>query len=114
LISNDHSLGLTEFQLSDMLEIDTSLVICDLRKKEDFAKGHIKKSILVKYDEEKLLDVPQNSKIVLVSYDEEQSKKMAAALRSQNIEAHYLIGGIKHWSQGLYCTNISYVGTGYP
>ena len=113
-MSNNDSLGLTEFQLSDMLKTETSLVICDLRKKEDFAKGHIKKSILVKFDEKKLLDVPQNSKIVLVSYDEEQSKKMAAALYSQNIKAYYLIGGIKHWTRGFYCTNISYVGTGYP
>ena len=113
-MSNEDSFGLTEFQLSDMAKNDSSLVICDLRKKEDFAKGHIKKSILVNDDEEKLLDVPQNSKPVLVSYNEEQSKKMASILRNHNIEAFFLIGGIKRWTQGLYCTNISYVGTGYP
>ena len=113
-MSNDDSLGLTEFQLSDMTKSDPSLVICDLRKKEDFAKGHIKKSILAKYDEDKLLDVPPNSNVVLVSYDEEQAKNMASALHSQNIKIHYLIGGIKNWTQGLYCTNVSYVGTGYP
>ena len=115
-MSNEESLGLTEFQLSDLIKSDSSLVICDLRKKEDFAKGHIKKSILVKYDEEKLLDVPPNSDVVLVSYNEKQAKGMASALnRSQNIKnIHYLIGGIKNWTQGLYCTNISYVGTGYP
>ncbi len=113
-MSNEDSFGLTEFQLSDMVKTDSSLVICDLRKKEDFAKGHIKKSILVKYDEEKLLDVPQNSKPVLVSYSEEQSKKIVIMLRNHNIEAFFLIGGIKRWTQGFYCTNISYVGTGYP
>lgn len=58
-----------------MTKTDLSLVICDLRKTEDFAKGHIKKSILVNYDKEKLLDVPLNSKPVLVSYTEEKSKK---------------------------------------
>ena len=111
---SDETFGLTEFQLSDLLKTDSSVIVCDLRKKEDFAKGHIKKSILAKYDEEKLLDVPQNSKIVLVSYGEEQSKEMAKVLRSHNLDVYYLIGGIKNWMQGLYCTNISYVGTGYP
>ena len=113
-MSNDDSLGLTEFQLLDMTKSDPSLVICDLRKKEDFAKGHIKKSILVKYAEDKLLDILPNSNVVLVSYNEEQAKKMASALNSQNIKVHYLIGGIKNWTQGFYCTNISYLGTGYP
>ena len=113
-MTTDDSLGLTEFQLDDMLSSDHSLVVCDLRKKEDFAKGHIKQSILAKYDEKKLLDVPQNTKVVLVSYDGEQSKKIASALRSHNFDVHYLIGGIRRWTRGLYCTNISYVGTGYP
>jgi rhodanese-related sulfurtransferase len=113
-MATDDSLGLTELQLDDMLGSDHSLIVCDLRRKEDFAKGHIKHSVLAKYDEEKLLDVPQNARVVLVSYDEEQSKKMAYALYSHNIDAHYLIGGIRRWSRGLYYTNISYVGTGYP
>ena len=113
-MSNENSAGLTEFQLSDLSKTDTTLIICDLRKKEDFAKGHIKKSILAKFDEQKLLDVPQNSKIVLVSYGDEQSKRMALALRENSINAYYLIGGIREYTLGLYCTNISYVGTGYP
>ena len=111
---SENSFGLTEFQLYEMSKIDSSLIICDLRKKEDFAKGHIKKSILIKFDEDKLVDVPQNSKIVLVSYNDKQAKNMMLALRSRNIEAYYLVGGISKWTQGLYCTNISYVGTGYP
>jgi len=113
-LSNENSNGLTEFQLSDLLKTSPSLIICDLRKKEDFAKGHIKKSVLVEFDEKKLLDFPQNSKIILVSYDETQPKKMATILRSRNIDAYYLIGGIRNYTRGLYCTNISYIGTGYP
>ena len=122
-LSNENSNGLTEFQLSDLLKTSPSLIICDLRKKEDFAKGHIKKSVLVEFDEKKLLDFPQNSKIILVSYDETQPKKMARGLgfipaptilRSRNIDAYYLIGGIRNYTRGLYCTNISYIGTGYP
>ena len=111
---SDETFGLSQFELSDLLKTDTSVIIYDLRKKEDFAKGHIKKSILVKFDEEKLIDVPENSKVVLVSYDENQSKKMTQSLRDRNINAYYLIGGIKNWMQGLYCTNILYIGTGYP
>ncbi len=109
----DISFGLTEYELSDLIQHNSNLVICDLRKKEDFAKGHIKKSILVQYNEENLLDIPKLSKVVLISKDEEQSKKMVIALRSHDIDAFYLIGGIKNWSKGLYYTNISYVGTGY-
>lgn len=107
------SFGITEFQLSDLLK-DTNVIVCDLRKKEDFAKGHIKKSVLVKFDPDGFVDTPKNSKIIFVSYDEEQSKKITLALRSQGLNAFYLLGGIKNWTRGLYCTNISYVGTGYP
>ncbi len=111
--NSDTSFGLTEYDLSDLIQHDSNLVIYDLRKKEDFAKGHIKKSILIQYNEENLLDIPKLSKVILISKDEEQSKKMSIALRSHNIDAYYLIGGIKNWSKGLYYTNISYVGTGY-
>ena len=110
---SDMSFGLNESQLYDLIQHDSNLVICDLRKKEDFAKGHIKKSILVQYNEENLLDIPKLSKVVLISKDEEQSKKMSITLRAHNIDAYYLIGGIKDWSKGLYYTNISYLGTGY-
>lgn len=111
--NSDTSFGLNESQLYDLIQHDSNLVICDLRKKEDFAKGHIKKSTLIQYNEENLLDIPKLSKVVLISKDEEQSKKMSIALRSHDIDAFYLIGGIKNWSKGLYYTNISYVGTGY-
>jgi len=111
--NSDTSFGLNESQLYDLIQHDDNLVICDLRKKEDFAKGHIKKSTLIQYNEENLLDIPKLSKVVLISKDEEQSKKMSIALRSHDIDAFYLIGGIKNWSKGLYYTNISYVGTGY-
>ena len=94
--------------------LDSKLIICDLRKKEDFSKGHIKKSVLVKFDEKNLIDVPPDSKIVLVGYDDIQSKRIMSVLRRNNIDAYYLIDGIKGWHLGLYCTNISYVGTGYP
>jgi rhodanese-related sulfurtransferase len=111
--NSDATFGLTEYELSALIQHDPNLVICDLRKKEDFAKGHIKKSILVQYNEKNLIDIPKLSKVVLISKDEEQSKKMASVLRSNDIEAFYLVGGIKNWSKGLYYTNISYVGTGY-
>ena len=111
--NSDTSFGLNESQLYDLIQHDSNLVICDLRKKEDFAKGHIKKSTLIQYNEENLLDIPKLSKVVLISKDEEQSKMMSIALRSHDINAFYLIGGIKNWSKGLYYTNISYVGTGY-
>jgi len=113
-MKNFDTVGLTENELSDLISNDGNLLIYDLRKKEDFAKGHIKKSTLVQFDEKHLIDASKSSKVVLISKDEEQSKKMAMALRSQNVDAFYLIGGIKNWSRGLYCTNISYVGTGYP
>ena len=106
--------GLTEKELSDLISVGGKLLIYDLRKKEDFAKGHIKKSIPIQFNEDNIIDASKSSKVVLVSKDEEQSKKMALSLRNQNIEAFYLIGGINNWTSGLYCTNISYVGTGYP
>jgi len=107
------NLGITDSQL---LEIKTqpNVVLIDLRKKEEYAKGHIKGSKILKLDEKKVLDVPKNSKLILISYDEEQSKIMANKLRNSNFDCYYLLGGIKNWNKGLYCTNISYVGTDYP
>ena len=112
--TSDTQFGLTESELFDLIFHNCNLVIYDLRKKEDFAKGHVKKSTLIQFDEKHLIDVSKSSQVVLVSKDEEQSKTMAIALRSHNIDAFYLIGGIKNWSKGFYYTNISYVGTGYP
>ena len=112
--TSDTSFGISESELFDMINHDDNIVIYDLRKMDDFAKGHIKKSKLVQFDEKHLIDVSKSTKVVLVSKDEEQSKTMMAALRSHNIDAFYLIGGIKNWSKGFYYTNISYVGTGYP
>ena len=106
--------GLTEIELFDLICQNRNLTIYDLRKKEDFAKGHIKNSTLIQFDEKHLIDISKSSKIVLISKYEEQSKKMVIALRSHNIDAFYLIGGIKNWSKGFYYTNISYVGMGYP
>ncbi|MEC4848437.1 MAG: hypothetical protein RI100_04540 [Nitrosarchaeum sp.] len=37
-------------------------------KQEEFAKGYIKKSILVKYDEGSLFDVSKHSKIILIRW----------------------------------------------
>lgn len=106
--------GFTASELLYFIKNDNYITICDLRKKEEFAKGHIKKSILAKYAENSLLDVPKHTKVILVSKDENQSKKMASVLRSHNIDSYYLIGGINNWPYGLYYTNISYVGTEYP
>ena len=114
MINSDICIGFTESELLDLIKNDSNITICDLRKKEEFAKGHIKKSILANYAEESLLDVPKHSKVILISKDEEQSKKIAAVLRSNDIDAYYLIGGITNWPYRLYYTNISYVGTGYP
>lgn len=111
---SDMSFGLTEKELYDLICNNDELLIYDLRKKEDYAKGHIKKSILIQFDEKNLINTSKSSKVVLVSKDDEQSKKVALSLRHQNINAFYLIEGIKNWTRGLYCTNISYVGTGYP
>ncbi len=112
--NSDIEFGFTASELLDFIKNDNNFTICDLRKKEEFAKGHIKKSILAKYAENRLLDVPKHSKVILVSKDEDQSKKMVSALRPHNIDAYYLIGGINNWPYRLYYTNISYVGTGYP
>ncbi|MFB5605293.1 MAG: rhodanese-like domain-containing protein [Nitrosarchaeum sp.] len=110
--NSDNSYGLTEYELSDLIQHDSNLLLYDLRKKEDFAKGHIKKSTLVQFNEKNLLNIPKSSKVVLISSDEEQSKMMTSVLRSNGITVFYLIGGIKKWSKGLYYTNISYVKTG--
>lgn len=105
--------GLSESKLNELRKKNPDLVIFDLRKKEEFAKGHIKGSRLVEFDERELIK-SSGKTMVLVSKSEEQSKKLADILRSKNIESFFLIGGIKGWTRGLYCKNIEYVGTDYP
>ncbi|QLH10727.1 rhodanese-like domain-containing protein [Nitrosarchaeum sp. AC2] len=106
-------IGLTPSELLNFIKTDNNIALYDLRKKEEFAKGHIKKSRLVKYVEGRLIDVPKHSKIILISKDDKQSKQITITLRSHDIDVHYLIGGINNWPYRLYFTNISYVGTEY-
>ncbi len=106
------ALGITESKLLE-LKSKNNVVVVDLRKKQDFAKAHIKGSILANYDEKSLLTVSGNPTVVLVSDNAEQSKNMANALHAQGFDVYFLEGGLKNWTRGFYCTNISYVGTNY-
>lgn len=106
--------GISESQLIEFRQTKPNILLIDLRKKEDFAKGHIKGSNILALDEEKILNIPEHTPIILISYEEKQSKIMANTLREKNFETYYLVGGLRNWSRGLYCTNISYVGTNYP
>ncbi|MCV0411644.1 rhodanese-like domain-containing protein [Nitrosarchaeum sp.] len=111
--NSNAEIGFTSSELLNLIKTDNNIVIYDLRKKEEFAKGYIKKSSLVKYTEGSLIDISKHSKIILISKDDEQSKQMVISLRSHDIDAYYLIGGINNWPYRLYFTNISYVGTKY-
>lgn len=97
-----------------MKKNNQNLVLLDIRKKEDFAKAHIKGSQLIEFDENSILNVPKNNIVVLVGDSEKQTQTIAEKLRKKNFDAYYLVGGIKSWTMGFYCTNINYVGTDYP
>ena len=107
-------LGISENELLDLKKNNPNLILIDIRKKEDFAKAHIKGSQLMKLDEDTLLDVPKSSTIVLIGDSEHQSRIIAEKLHEKKFDIYYLVGGIKNWSRGFYCTNINYVGKNYP
>jgi len=93
--------GITSEQLIKELTQQKSLLLFDLRSKEDFEKSHVKGSVHTVCDvqaKEKILpNIPKNTKIVLISEPDEPSKETAKMINELGLDSHYLIGGFSSW-----------------
>ena len=99
------SLGITNEELYDLLSSVKSLLVYDIRTKEQFESGHIQDSIhaICDFDVKQTVmpDIPRGAKIVLVDDDGTSSSELAVAMRSLGFDSYFLKNGIKNWNGNL-------------
>lgn len=104
------SLGITNEDFYDLLNNVKSLLVYDIRLKEQFESGHIEGSIhaVCDFDVTQTImpDIPRSSKIILVDDDGTASSELAVAMRSFGYDSYFLKDGIKAW-KGNLVSNIS-------
>jgi phage shock protein E len=99
------SLGITNEELHDLLSSVKSLLVYDIRTKEQFESGHIQGSIhaVCDFDVKQTVmpDIPRGSKIVLVDDNGATSSELAVVMHSFGFDSYFLKGGIRNWEGNL-------------
>jgi len=92
-------------ELKDRLDNNENTIIFDIRSKNEYELGHIPKSAFAVCNSEtqkKIMPkLPRNSKIVLVSNDDQHSLNMVSFMKSEGLDAVYLNGGMSSWKWEL-------------
>lgn len=88
------SLEITGGEIYDLLSSVKSLLVCDIRTKEQFESGHIQGSIHAVCDfdviQTVMPDIPRDAKIVLVDDDGVASSELAVVMRSLGFDSYFL------------------------
>lgn len=88
--------------LENSIKSNEPMLLFDLRLKDEFEKNHIKGSAHAVCDakakETMMPKIPKNTKVVLVSETEDQSRQVAQMMSDYGIDAHYLQGGFSSWT----------------
>jgi rhodanese-related sulfurtransferase len=96
---------MTNEDLYDLLSSVKSLLVYDIRNREQFESGHIEGSIHAVCDfdvtQTVMPDIPRGAKIVLVDEDGTISSELAVAMRSLGFDSYFLKNGIKNWKGNL-------------
>jgi rhodanese-related sulfurtransferase len=104
------SLRITNAEFYDLLNSVKSLLVYDIRTKEQFESGHIEGSIhaVCDFDVTQTImpDIPRGSKIILVDDDGTASSELAVVMRSFGFDSYFLKDGIKDW-KGNLVSNVS-------
>lgn len=99
------SLGISNEELYDLLSSVKSLLVYDIRTREQFESGHIQDSIhaVCDFDVTQTImpDIPRGAKIILVDDDGVTSSELAVAMRSLGFDSYFLKNGIKNWNGNL-------------
>ena len=102
---NSKEFAITVDELHNLLQNNISLLLFDLRLQEDYKNGHIKGSVHAVCDAKAkdtlMPKIPKNVKLVLVDEDGAMSAETATMMRSFGLDAHYLKGGMKRWTNEL-------------
>ncbi len=87
--------------LENSIKSNEPMILFDLRIKDEFEKNHIKGSVHAVCDakakETMMPKIPKNTKVVLISEPEDQSKQVSEMMTDFGIDAYYLQGGFSSW-----------------
>jgi glyoxylase-like metal-dependent hydrolase (beta-lactamase superfamily II)/rhodanese-related sulfurtransferase len=96
-------------ELKNRLDNNENTIIFDIRQKDKYESGHIPKSVFAECNSQTQQQImprlPKDSKIVLVSDDEQYSSKMTLFMKNAGLDATYLKGGISAWTLELETTH---------
>lgn len=96
-------------ELKNRLDNNENTIIFDIRSKNEYESGHIPKSAFAVCNSETQKQImprlPKDSKIVLVSDDDQYSSKKASFMKSEGLDAVYLKDGISSWKWELETTS---------
>jgi len=88
-------------ELKNRQDNNEGTIIFDIRQKDKYESGHIPKSVFAECNsqtqEQIMPKLPRDSKIVLVSDDDQYSSKMTSFMKNSGLDAIYLKGGISTW-----------------
>lgn len=92
---------ISQSKAKQIMDENDNIIILDVRTKEEYLKGHIKKSILIPYDEihyyAPLYLTDKTQTILVYCRTGRRSKIAAKALIMMGYENVYEFGGILEW-----------------
>jgi len=98
-------LEITSDELRISLKSKEPLLLFDLRLQDIYKEGHIDGAVHAVCDARSkdtlMPKIPKNVKLVLIDEDGTMSAVTAEMMRSSGLDAHYLEGGMKNWTNKL-------------
>lgn len=95
-------------ELKNRLDNNENTIIFDIRQKDRYESGHIPKSVFAECNSQTQQQImprlPKDSKIVLVSDDDQYSSNMTSFMKNAGLDATYLKGGVSAWTWELETT----------
>ncbi|MGY5149866.1 MAG: MBL fold metallo-hydrolase [Candidatus Nitrosopumilus sp. bin_68KS] len=96
---------ITSEDLNKSLEKNEPMLLFDLRLQDAYREGHINGSVHAVCDTKTkdtlMPKIPKNVKLVLIDEDGKMSAETVAMMRSFGLDAHYLKGGMRNWTNEL-------------
>lgn len=93
---------ITSEELNNSLQKNEPMLLFDLRLQDMYKEGHINGSVHAVCDAKSkdtlMPKIPKNVKLVLIDDDGTMSAETAEMMRSFGLDAYYLKGGMKNWT----------------
>ncbi len=102
---NTNEFEITSDELNDSLQKNEPMLLFDLRLQDIYKEGHINGSVHAVCDtrtkDTLMPKIPKNVKLVLIDDDGKMSAETVVMMRSFGLDAYYLKGGMKDWTNEL-------------